>query len=67
MCIVDCVLKRSDAQFMLADFDGEIGAHLLNIRSEAQITGERAPADGYQNDGGLKQVPEIDLRAEPRP
>jgi hypothetical protein len=60
--VVDGVLDRGDSQIMLADFDCEISAHLLNIRPEAQIARDRPSADGHQDDGGLKQVPEIDLR-----
>ena len=65
--IFACVLHRGEPHLMLADPDRQIGTHLLNIRSEAQIARERAAADSYQNDGGLKYVPEIDLRAKPRP
>src|SRR6516162_1201809 len=65
--VVDGVLNRGDAQFMFANFDREIGTHLLNIRPQAQIAGYRSSAHGHQEDGGLQQVPEIDFRAEPRP
>jgi hypothetical protein len=65
--VVDGVLDRGDAQFMLAHFDRQIGPHLLYIGPEAQIARDRTSAHGHQYDDSLKQVPEIDLRAKPRP
>src|SRR6516162_7388038 len=67
MLVIDGMLDRGDAQLVLADLDGQIGTHLLNVRPQAQIAGYRPSPHGHQEDGRLQQVPEIDFRAEPRP
>ena len=41
MLVIDRVLDRGDAQFMLANFDRQIRPHLLNIRAKAEIARDR--------------------------
>ena len=60
-------LQIGDSHIMLADLDRQIGTHLLDIRPEAQITRNRPSPERHQDDNRLKEVTEIDFRAEPRP
>jgi hypothetical protein len=65
--VVDGVLYRGDSQFVLANLDGQIGTHLLNVGAKAEIARDCSCSYRQQEHGSLKQVTEVDFRAESRP